>query len=203
MRTQGSAEELLLALKNKVADIIPVKASNEYEFSVLLSGRNNYRDEIQWDKIIHDKTHFTLPAAIVEKNVFLDQNQIDLSQLDANEVYQRMGQWDYGTKLLDVPYVTQSGAKKLFDAGVPFLTSDDMADVESVFGDARSIFTKLIMQKETWRRIDKWQHAKLRSAASAVWMYDRHTDEMKPLTAQWYIGRNDENMALPIIAVKK
>gem|GEM_PF-3864109 len=92
MRTQGSAEELLSALKNTVIDTIPVKANNEYEFSVLLYGRNNYRQEIQWDNIIHDQTQLTLPDAVIKKNSFRNKQQLDISLLDANEVYETMAQ---------------------------------------------------------------------------------------------------------------
>lgn len=203
MKTQWSAEELLATLKNIITDVIPTKATNEHEFSVLLSGRNNYRNEIQWDKIIHDKETLTLPAVIIKKNTFLSQEQIDVSLLDANEVYKTMAQWDYGTKLLGVPYVTQSGAKKLFYAGVPFLTSDDMAAVSNIFGESPSVFTKLIMQEETWRRNGSWTYAKLRSAASAVRIYDIQTNTMQALTSEWYISSNDENIALPILSVEK
>lgn len=203
MRTQGSAEELLAALKNTVIDTIPVKANNEYEFSVLLYGRNNYRQEIQWDKITHDQTHLTLPDTVIEKNSFRNKQQIDISLLDANEVYETMAQWDYGTKLLDVPYVTQSGAKKLFDAGVPFITSNDMATVNSIFGESPSIFTKLIMQQDSWKRIGTWTYAKLRSSWSATWIFDKKTNTMQVLASEWYISRNDENMALPILSVEK
>gem|GEM_PF-4523013 len=45
--------------------------------------------------------------------------------------------------------MTQSGAKKLFDAGVPFITNNDMATVNSIFGESPSVFTKLIMQQDS------------------------------------------------------
>ena len=203
MRTQGSAEELLSALKNTVIDTIPVKANNEYEFSVLLYGRNNYRQEIQWDNIIHDQTQLTLPDAVIKKNSFRNKQQLDISLLDANEVYETMAQWDYWTKLLDVPYVTQSGAKKLFDAGVPFITNNDMATVNSIFGESPSVFTKLIMQQDSWKRIGTWTYAKLRSSWSATWIFDKKTNTMQVLTSEGYIMDDNQELALPILSVIK
>jgi len=204
-KPQQSAEELLSVLKNAVADSIPVKASNEHEFVVLLNARNTYRDQIKWDKVIHNPTQVTLPDVVIEKNTFLGQQDIDISLLDEKDFYATMDMQtgDYWKKLLDVPYVTQVWAKKLFDAGILFLTTDDMDAVNDIYADNSHIFTHLIMQNPIWKRYNKWQWPNLRAESWAVWIFDTETSTMQALTQNWYLINNQDELALPILSVKK
>lgn len=204
-------KEILQELKELVAENLPIQPTNEYEFNLLLSVWNQYRNHIKRDQIALFEDRITIQTTnglfTVHKNSYKTDLMfpIDENIAPTEYVYDTMVKGDYGTKTLTVPYVTEKWVESLIkDHANYFLTTQELHMIaHEVFGWNIWILTYLLFQHETGERIGSGTYNNLRSESSTGTRVINDQGSPRILWWAWNIYADHRKSAFPLIHIQR